>query len=124
MRSAPLMITATAAAAANLAGATLLGASLLGASLFGSSVVKAQGTHEATPSQQGCLPSATNKNENGATVGTADRRELSDKLAQANGVICPPETADNLRVKPPATGALKVVPPPGSPGGDPTVQPK
>ena len=38
---------------------------------------------------------------------------LSDKLAQSKGVICPP-----------SGGRLRVIPPPGAPGGDPNVQPK
>lgn len=50
---------------------------------------------------------------------------LSDKLAQSKGVICPPAGVDpDIRVAPPAGGRLKVIPPPGTPGGDQSVQPK
>jgi hypothetical protein len=50
---------------------------------------------------------------------------LSDKLAQSKGVICPPAGVDpQMQIAPPSGGHLKVIPPPGSPGGDPNVQPK
>jgi len=50
---------------------------------------------------------------------------LSDKLAQSNGVICPPAGLDkDKQVTPPGGGRLKVIPPPGTPGGNQNVQPK
>jgi hypothetical protein len=50
---------------------------------------------------------------------------LSDKLARSGGVICPPEHVDPAMKQPtPPGGSMPVIPPPGSPGGDPTVQPK
>ena len=50
---------------------------------------------------------------------------LSDKLALSNGVICPPVGVDpEIHEPAPPGGALKVIPPPGSPGGNPDVQPK
>ena len=50
---------------------------------------------------------------------------LSDKLAQSNGVICPPAGVDSeIREPAPPGGAMPVIPPPGSPGGNPNVQPK
>jgi len=51
---------------------------------------------------------------------------LSDRLARTDGVICPPSGVDP-EIKAPAPeggGAMPVIPPPGSPGGDPTVRPK
>lgn len=59
------------------------------------------------------------------TVGGGSSAPLSDKLAQSKGVICPPAGVDReMQVTPPGGGHLKVIPPPGSPGGDPNVQPK
>jgi hypothetical protein len=60
------------------------------------------------------------------TVGGGGSSEpLSDKLAQSKGVICPPAGMDrDLQVRPPGGGALKVIPPPGTPGGDPRVEPR
>jgi hypothetical protein len=50
---------------------------------------------------------------------------LSDKLAESKGVICPPTGVDpDIRVPPPGGGELRVIPPPGAPGGNPNVQPK
>jgi hypothetical protein len=59
------------------------------------------------------------------TVGGGSSEPLSDKLARSKGVICPPAGVDReIQVTPPSGGHLKVIPPPGSPGGDPNVQPK
>ncbi len=49
---------------------------------------------------------------------------LSDKLASSKGIICPPSIDPHMQQRPPAGGAMKVVPPPGSPGGDQSVEPK
>ena len=59
------------------------------------------------------------------TVGGRSSEPLSDKLAQSKGIICPPAGVDReMQVTPPSGGHLKVIPPPGTPGGDPNVQPK
>jgi hypothetical protein len=59
------------------------------------------------------------------TIGGRSSEALSDKLAQSKGVICPPAGVDReMQVAPPSGGQLKVIPPPGTPGGDPNVQPK
>ena len=59
------------------------------------------------------------------TVGQGGGEALSDKLAQSKGVICPPAAVDpDMQVTPPGGGRLKVIPPPGTPGGDQSVQPK
>ncbi len=50
---------------------------------------------------------------------------LSDQLAQSNGVICPPAGVDPKIAAPPRQGgATPVIPPPGAPGGDPNTVPK
>jgi hypothetical protein len=50
---------------------------------------------------------------------------LSDKLARTDGVICPPDVGPDMRLKAPDTDAkTPVIPPPGTPGGDPSVRPK
>ena len=57
---------------------------------------------------------------------TGQRAEpLSDKLARSDGVLCPPPGIDpEIRAPTPETGNTPVIPPPGSPGGDPTIRPK
>jgi hypothetical protein len=49
---------------------------------------------------------------------------LSDKLAQTEGVLCPPNVDTEIKAPTPQGGPMPVIPPPGSPGGDPTVRPK
>jgi hypothetical protein len=57
---------------------------------------------------------------------TGQRAEpLGDKLARSDGVLCPPAGVDpEIRAPTPDAGNTPVIPPPGSPGGDPTVRPK
>jgi len=50
---------------------------------------------------------------------------LGDKLAQSDGILCPPPGIDSQMHAPtPQGGPMPVIPPPGSPGGDPNVRPK
>lgn len=52
-------------------------------------------------------------------------RSLSDQLARTEGVICPPAHVDpEIALPSPQGGVIRVIPPPGSPGGDPAVKPK
>jgi hypothetical protein len=86
----------------------------------------------ATPPAQAVPPSSAPANcappargsaaqQQGATTGEA----LGDRLARSDGVLCPPSGVDpEIRAPTPDTGNTPVIPPPGSPGGDPTVRPK
>jgi hypothetical protein len=58
----------------------------------------------------------------GETTGSANP---SDQLSRSKGVICPPAGID-LGIAAPAvgTGVMPVIPPPGTPGGDPNLVPK
>lgn len=49
---------------------------------------------------------------------------LSNKLAKSDGVICPPAVDPEIKAPTPEAGRTPVIPPPGSPGGDPKLQPK
>jgi hypothetical protein len=51
-------------------------------------------------------------------------QNLSDKLGKTNGVICPPSVDPGIAAPTPQAGKMLVIPPPGSPGGDPSIQPK
>lgn len=52
-------------------------------------------------------------------------RTLSGQLAESRGVICPPPHVDPEMKRPaPGGGTMPVIPPPGSPGGNPYVHPK
>jgi hypothetical protein len=73
------------------------------------------------PMEQGARPGATPE---GQTTGQS-REPLGDKLAQSDGVLCPPAGVDpEMRAPTPDAGKTPVIPPPGSPGGDPSVRPK
>ena len=55
----------------------------------------------------------------------ASNQTLSEKLDRSEGVICPPLGVDpEIAVPPPDGGKTPLIPPPGSPGGNPTVRPK
>jgi hypothetical protein len=60
------------------------------------------------------------------TQGSAvPRDDPGNKLARPDGVVCPPPDIDPDVQRPaPDGGAMPVIPPPGSPGGDPSVRPK
>jgi hypothetical protein len=57
---------------------------------------------------------------------TTGRAPLSERLSESKGVICPPKSVDpGIVEKPPSGNApMPVIPPPGTPRGDPNVQPK
>jgi hypothetical protein len=60
----------------------------------------------------------------GTTTGQS-KEPLGDKLAKSDGVLCPPSGVDpEIRAPTPEGGNTPVIPPPGSPGGDPSVRPK
>ena len=74
----------------------------------------APGDRLQTQPQNPSAPAAATTGEN-----------LSDKLARTDGVICPPNVDPDIRAPTPgATTNTPVIPPPGSPGGDPSMRPK
>ena len=83
----------------------------------------------ATPPQATAPPPSPKpsncSNGSDATVGQS-REPLGDKLAKSDGVLCPPSGVDpEIRAPTPDNGAkTPVIPPPGSPGGDPNLRPK
>jgi hypothetical protein len=60
----------------------------------------------------------------GCTPQEQSNQTLSEKLNQSKGVICPPDVDQAMKAPTPKTGDTPVIPPPGTPGGDPNVQPK
>jgi len=72
------------------------------------------------PAENTCPPDSSTPRSN-ETTGSA----LSDRLSQSKGVICPPAGVDPGITAPPIGGGrMPVIPPPGTPGGDPNIQPK
>lgn len=71
------------------------------------------------PSQSGSVATP-----DGTTTGQRNE-PLGDKLAKSDGVLCPPAGVDpEMHAPAPEVGNTPVIPPPGSPGGDPTIRPK
>jgi hypothetical protein len=64
------------------------------------------------PDPKGCTPQ---ERSNGT---------LSSQLDKSNGVMCPPDVDPAMKAPTPSTGDKSVIAPPGTPGGDPSVQPK
>ncbi|MGA8499794.1 MAG: hypothetical protein WB764_30230 [Xanthobacteraceae bacterium] len=65
-----------------------------------------------TPDPKGCTPQERSSQA---------LNEGADKNA---GVICPPDIDPAMKAPTPNSGDNAVIPPPGSPGGNPNVQPK
>ena len=114
---------------ANLAAKTTI---IMAAMLVGAAA-QAQ-PNGASPRDKACAPGADShlkmpdtptpqvpRTPNATTGSGAD---LSDKLAQSDGVLCPPNVDPGIRAPTPEVGRMPVIPPPGSPGGDPSVRPK
>ncbi len=67
--------------------------------------------------RRGALPATP-----GETTGSMD---LGDRLARSKGIICPPAGVDpGIAAPPVGGGTMPVIPPPGTPGGDPNIIPK
>ena len=91
-------------------------------------------TPPIAPKTEQLDPKACGPSDTQATVGQGGELQmqekgggnLSDKLARSGGVICPPARVDpEIRAStPPGGGAMPVIPPPGSPGGDPSIKPQ
>jgi hypothetical protein len=112
---------------------------LILATLMASSAATAQAPPtQATPPAQtarpapatGCGPTQSMPQQGsiapqGATATDPRVEPLGDKLARSDGVLCPPTGVDpEIRAPTPQAGNTPVIPPPGSPGGDPTIRPK
>ena len=76
--------------------------------------------------QRADTPDTVGKGGESATHRQDGKDDLSERLARSGGVICPPEHVDPeiKQPTPPTGGTMPVIPPPGSPGGDQSVQPK
>jgi hypothetical protein len=69
----------------------------------------------------------TNVPQSEARSGSqADQGSLSHEFSRSSGVIHPPPSGDHSVVQPPMQGEsrMPVIPPPGTPGGNPQVHPK
>ena len=114
----------------NRAPRDILSASLAGAFLLAGLVAASSQTSQPLPNSplsdiQGRPDPTQDPRSTGAIGGSSE--SLSEKLGKSGGVIRPPANiAPDMAVRPPDPdpGTTRVIPPPGSPGGDPTIVPK
>lgn len=94
------------------------------AALFISTVTAASAQNRPSAiDPKGCAPHEL-RTDGKAPDGKAGDT-LSNKLARTGGVICPPNVDPEIKAPTPEhSNKMPVIPPPGSPGGDPSVQPK
>jgi hypothetical protein len=80
----------------------------------------------AMAAETGALPDQNAPSQFDQQAGRRGDQTLSERLDRSDGVIRPPSRVDpQMHVTPPATGdKMPIVPAPGSPGGNPNVQPK
>ena len=106
---------------------------VLAANLLIGAVAAASAQSEAAPVRdpKACAPDSgshldapkpSGPQQSEGTTGAGE--SLSERLARSDGVICPPNVDPDIKAPTPDAGKMPVVPPPGSPGGDPSVQPK
>ncbi|MGY3618015.1 hypothetical protein [Bradyrhizobium sp. USDA 10063] len=79
------------------------------------------------PRGENCTPMQRPANPNTAPDTTTGQRSepLGERLSRSDGVLCPPAGVDpDMHAPAPDGGNTPVIPPPGSPGGDPSVRPK
>ena len=81
---------------------------------------------QTSGSAQGEKPEQNAPQHFDSQAGKQSNQSLSKRLEQSGGVIRPPENVDPdmHQQPPPSADKMPVVPPPGSPGGDQSVQPK
>jgi len=87
--------------------------------------VSAQSPMAARPADCAPHPIAPGARDNASPGKGRAGEPLADKLARSDGVVCPPTGIDpDIRAPTPETGTMRVIPPPDSAGGDPSMRPK
>jgi hypothetical protein len=120
-RKQPVASSQVVHAPAGLVLAAGLGFGLLGASLMGATCAAAQVQQPgiAAPNAPGQVPTDPKS--------PGPNEPLSDTLSRSQGVVTPPANIDpgiHAPAPEPNPQTTPVIPPPGTPGGDPNVQPK
>jgi hypothetical protein len=70
------------------------------------------------------LAAAQAPDPSGCTPQERGNQTLQNSDQKTAGIICPPDIDPAMRAPAPKTADPAVIPPPGSPGGNPNVQPK
>lgn len=77
-----------------------------------------------TVDPKACLNEQRLKLDDKNSPRDSSNQTLSEKLARTEGVICPPNVDPEIKAPTPNAGNTPIIPPPGSPGGDPNIRPK
>ena len=79
-----------------------------------------------TPDPKACSDEQRLRLGNGTALQPREpsNQTLSEKLERTEGVLCPPSADPDIKAPTPDGGPMPIIPPPGSPGGDPTLRPK
>lgn len=112
--------------------AMLICANIIAASAETGGVTMKISTDQSLARSAQTQPIAPNGNETAVPQqqpqpgSTTKPSSLSHELSRSGGVIHPPPSGDKAVVSPPnqSTSRTPVIPPPGTPGGNPMVQPK
>ena len=80
--------------------------------LIALTMTSAVGARAQAPDPKGCTPQERSS------------QALNQGADKNAGVICPPDIDPAMKAPTPNSGDNAVIPPPGSPGGNPNVQPK
>lgn len=96
-------------------------AALFAATAWGAAALAADPPKEGAAQPPQTVPEDTGPGKSGSSTGP-----LSDKLDRTDGIIHPPPGRDAMTRQPPPTGpnSTPVIPPPGTAGGDPKIEPK
>jgi hypothetical protein len=92
---------------------------------FGTFLLTIAAAQAQTPAPQMTPPPAAQSPQGNSAV--PPKAATSEQLSRSGGVIKPPENVDRKMQAPtpnPGPQSMPVVPPPGSPGGNPDVKPK
>ena len=103
-----------------------IAAGVLLASLACSPALQAQTSQPALPRPDTLQSESTGPQDPRSTGSTTQANEpLSDRLSESGGVIRPREdVAPDMAIRPPDPGTTRVIPPPGTPGGNQAIIPK
>ena len=69
-------------------------------------------------------PGTTHSRQDRTIAKQSANQTLSGQLSRTNGTLHPPPVDPGMQKKPTVGGTMPVVPPPGTPGGNPRVIPK
>ena len=102
-----------------------IAAGVLLASFTCSPALQAQTSQPALPKPDTPQSESTGPQDPRSTGSTRSNEPLSERLAETGGVIRPREdVAPDIAIRPPDPGTTRVIPPPGTPGGNPAINPK